>query len=257
MDDFLEPQKRRSKHVFRLYRRVFTLVFAVAVLLQVVSFTQVQLKDYFTRLDSEFKVILTVDPEVKTEELTQMGESLSAKEDIVEVKLFSPADALAALQKKNPQLTEALLLMGRNKMPAYFELKLNYKAVNNIGPFVDNLAAEYPGLSPKYSPQHARTVFLVGLCLRIVNMAMAFALLLLVFFMFLVEAYPSVSRHLGAGVFSGMLAAGASLIFIAALVYPSGYLLPALNAFTSVGRQVALFVLCGLLGWTLTKWQKF
>ena len=175
----------------------------------------------------------------------------------MEVKLFSPADALAALQKKNPQLTEALLLMGRNKMPAYFELKLNYKAVNNIGPFVDNLAAEYQGLSPKYSPQHARTIFLVGLCLRIVNMAMVFALLLLVFFMFLVEAYPASARHMGAGVFSGVLAAAASLVFIAALVYPSGYLLPALNAFTSVGRQAALFVLCGLMGWTLTKWQKF
>ncbi len=93
MDDFLEPEKRKSKHVFRLYRRVFALTFALAVLLQVVSFTQVQLKDYFNRLDREFKVILTVGPDVNPDELTQMGESLSAKEDILEVKLFSPADA--------------------------------------------------------------------------------------------------------------------------------------------------------------------
>ena len=123
MDEFLEPEKRKSKHIFRLYRRVFVLVFALAVLLQAVNFAQLQLKDYFTRLNDDFKVILTVAPEVAQDELTQMGESLSAKKDITSVNLFSPADALAALQKKNPQLTQSLLLMGRNKMPAYFELK--------------------------------------------------------------------------------------------------------------------------------------
>ena len=94
MDEFLEPEKRKSKHIFRLYRRVFVLVFALAVLLQAVNFAQLQLKDYFTRLNDDFKVILTVAPEVAQDELTQMGESLSAKKDITSVNLFSPADAL-------------------------------------------------------------------------------------------------------------------------------------------------------------------
>lgn len=257
MDEFLEPEKRKTKHIFRLYRRVFVLVFAVAVLLQAVNFAQLQLKDYFTRLNDDFKVILTVAPEVAQDELTQIGESLSAKKDITAVNLFSPADALAALQKKNPQLTQSLLLMGRNKMPAYFELKLSYQAINNIGPFVDNLAAEYPGLSAKYSPAHAHTLFLAGLCLRVLNVALAFAVLLLLGFMFLVEAYPADSKHLGAGVFSGLLAAACSWGLMAVLVYPAGYLLPVLNKYGCMWRQAGLALLCALLGWTLTKWQKF
>ncbi len=42
MDEFLEPEKRKSKHIFRLYRRVFVLVFALAVLVQAVNFGELQ-----------------------------------------------------------------------------------------------------------------------------------------------------------------------------------------------------------------------
>ena len=42
MDEFLEPEKRKSKHIYRLYSSVFVLVFALAVLLQEVNFAQLQ-----------------------------------------------------------------------------------------------------------------------------------------------------------------------------------------------------------------------
>ena len=130
------------KQVFRLHRRLFLLVFAVAVLLQSVVFVNMRLGNYYKELDSTFKVLLTVNSQAENETLEQIGESLNQKEDIQSVRLFSPEDALEVVRRQNPQLTEALLLMGKNKMPAYFELKLNYKAINNIRPFVDNLAAE-------------------------------------------------------------------------------------------------------------------
>lgn len=261
MDDFLEDKPKRNregKSVFRAHRRLFLLVFAIAVLWQSISFIQLQLGQYFTRLDQDFKVILTVKGTPSNAVLTQIGESLSAKEDIASVRLFSPEDALEALKKANPQLAQSVLLMGKNKMPAYFELRLGYKAVNNINLFVGNLSAEYKDLSAKYVPQHAQMIFYTGLCLKILNITIAVALLLFLLFMFLVEAYPSVKNtHLLSGAFSGVCAAIASAILLAALVYPTGFLMPALQHFTSIERQLVLVVFCGLLGWTLTKWQKF
>ncbi len=247
------------KQLLRLHRRLFLLVFAVAVLLQSVVFVDMRLGNYYRELNDSFKVLLTVNGQPSNEELEQTGESLNQKTDISSVRLFSPEDALSVVRRQNPQLTEALLLMGKNKMPAYFELKLNYKAINNIRPFVDNLAAEYPGLEAHYNADHARLLFYTGLCSKLLNLAVIFAILLFLAFMFLVEAYPSnqVRSHYLGGAVSGVLAGLASCVFFAVLVYPTGFLSVAFAQFTTAGRQLLMLAFCGLFGWTLSKWQKF
>lgn len=257
MEDFLDKQPA-SKHVFHLHRRLFLLAAAVAVLMQCMSFVQVQLGGYARKLAEDFKIVLVVNGSLSQAALTQMGESLSAKEDVAAVKLFAPDDALAALEKKNPQLTEALLLMGKSKMPAYFELTPNYKAANNATLFAANLAAEYKDLSVKYNESHAQMLFYTGLCDKFFNTAFAFVVLLFVAFMFLVEAHPAGPQsHAKSGLLAGLLAAGLSLAFFAALLYPAGVLRPAFENFTSWERQLLIFAFCGLFGWTLSKWQKF
>ena len=264
LNEMFEGKKQAApavapKQVFRLHRRLFLLVFAVAVLLQSVVFVDMRLGSYYRELNDSFKVILTVSAQTPNEELEQMGESLNQKTDILSVRLFSPEDALAAVERQNPQLTDALLLMGKNKMPAYFELRLNYKAINNIRPFIDNLAAEYPGLEPHYNADHARLLFYTGLCAKLLNLAVIFAVLLFLAFMFLVEAYPSnqVRAHYFGGAVSGVLAGLASCAFFAVLVYPTGFLAAAAAQFTTPGRQLLMLAFCGLFGWTLSKWQKF
>ncbi len=261
MEDFLQekPKKKKTnKVVFRGYRRLFALVFAVAVLWQTVSFVQLQLSRYHRALTQDFKVVLALTRPQSNEELTALGESLSAKEDILSVKLYSPQDGLAALKARNARLAEALVALGREQMPAYFEVKLADRAVSNIRPFAQNLAAEYPQLSIKYSAEEAALAFYSGVCLRAVNLACVLALVLFFAFMFMVEAYPSRGQaHLGGGVVSALAAAVLSGAVWFALVYPAGVLVQPLEQFTSPERQLGIWVFCGLLGWTLSKWQKF
>lgn len=261
MEEFLEEPKtvKVPKHLFHLHRRLFLLVFAVAVLLQTAVFVNMRLDTYYQSLNRSFKMILTVNGTPDNAKLAETGDSLNQKEDITDVQLFSPQDALAEVRRQNPQLADAMLLMGKNKMPAYYELRLSYKAINNIRPFADNLSAEYPFLTPHYNSQHAQLLFYVGLCAKLLNLAVVFALLLFLAFMFLVEAYPSAGprAHFLGGAVSGVLAGLASCLFFAVLVYPTGFLYEAASQFTSVGRQLLLFAFCGLFGWTLSKWQKF
>ncbi len=261
MEDFLQEKPKKKKTnpvVFRGYRRLFVLVFAVAMLWQSVSFVQLQLSRYHKALTQDFKVVLALTRPQSHEELAALGESLSAKKDILAVKLYSPQDGLAALKSRNARLAEALVALGREQMPAYFEVKLADRAINNIRPFTQNLAAEYPQLSVKYSAQEADLAFYSGLCLRALHLACVLALVLFFAFMFMVEAYPSRGKaHLGGGVASALAAGVLSGAVWFGLVYPAGVLVQPLAAFTSPERQLGIWVFCGLLGWTLSKWQKF
>lgn len=260
MDDFLQdkPRKNHSGVLFRGHRRLFVLVFAVAVLWQCVSFLQMQLSAYYRTLRDDFKVVLAVTQSTDNAALAVLGDSLSSKEDILAVKLFSPQDALNALKSQNPRLAGELVALGREPMPAYFELKLSERALNNARSFVSNLSAEYPQLSVHYSAEQAQWAFYAGLCLRTVDMGALIALGLFVLFMFMVEAQPSRgASHLGGAVVVALLAGALSLGVFVLMTWPTGYLEPALRAFTSLERQVGIGVFCGLFGWTLSKWQKF
>ena len=261
MEDFLQdkPKKRKSADVlFRGYRRLFVLVFAVAVLWQALSFVQMRLSDYHQQLTENFKILMPVVQDLDNDALAALGESLSTKKDITAVKLFSPQDALTVLRQKNARLADTLVLLGHEQMPAYFELKISDNAINNIRPFTQNLAVEYPQLSLKFSAEQADLALYSGLCLRVLNMAYVFALVLFFAFMFMVEAYPIRGKtHVFSGVISAMLAGLVSLILFLLVLYPTGFLADSLRNFTTLERQLGILAFCGLFGWTLSKWQKF
>ena len=149
--------------------------------------------------------------------------------------------------------------MGRNKMPAYFELKLSPQTMGNIRPFVDNLAAEYENLTPHYNAQHAEFIFYTGLCFRLLRTAMALAMVLFLAFMFLVEAQPlrGGRSHVWNGALSGAIAWAGSMLLMVLLIYPTGLLKESVSLFTTPERQLLGLVFSALLGWTLSKWQKF
>ncbi len=261
MEKFLEdtPKKKKTtKVLFHGYRRLFVLVFAVALLWQTVSLLQQKLQQYHEALTQDFKVMLVVSTSTDNETLNVIGESLSANEDVVSVKLFSPADALAALQARNAALTEALVTLGRDPMPAYFEVKLTDRAINNMPLVAESLAAAYPQLSVKYSAVQAQAAFISGMLLRSVHVILVLALVLFVAFMFLVEAYPVRGvTHVKGGVVSALLAWALSFGIVVLILYPLGLLADGLADFTSEIRQIGIAVFCALWGWTLGKWQKF
>ena len=260
MDELFESSPKRhkqNKQIGHLHRKVFLLVFSIALLVQGLVFVDKGLADYYAALNESFKVILTVDAPVETTLLEQWGQTLNQKEDITSVHLLSPEDALTVVRHKNPQLVESLLLMGKNKMPAYFEITLSVPAINNIGPFVDNLNAEYEDLTPHYNQQHAQLLFYLGFCAKLLRLIGVLCLLGLLAFMFLVEAAPYKQQHPWGGALAGVLAGALTGVLLVAFIYPTGLLAAVFEHFTTWHRQVLILVLSGLLGWTFSKWQKF
>ena len=260
MDELFESESKKithSKQVGHLYRKLFLLVFAIALVVQGLLLVEKGLTDYYRALQDSFKVILTVDTPMEAAVLEQRGQSLNQKNDITSVRLLSSDDALTVVRHKNPQLVDALLLMGKNQMPAYFEITLAAPAINNIRPFVDNLDVEYEDLTPHYNTQHAALLFEVGLWVKLLRLLGGVALLAFIAFMFLVEATPMKHGHAWGGLCAGLLAGLLAGGLIGVLVYPMGLLATVIQNFTTWPRQVILVVFCGLLGWTFSKWQKF
>ncbi|MBP5429643.1 MAG: permease-like cell division protein FtsX [Elusimicrobiaceae bacterium] len=260
MDELFETddkKKKVPKQIGHLYRKLFLLVFAVALLAQGLVIVEKTLTDYYDRLADSFKVILTVDDTADDVTLQQWGQTLSQKQDITSVHLLSSEDALAVVRHKNPQLVDALLALGKNQMPAYFEITLATPALNNIRPFVDNLDAEYESLTPHYNLAQAKMLFYTGLCAKLIRLIGLLSLLAFLAFMFLVEAAPYPAPHAWRGGVSGILAGVVGALLIGGIIYPTGFLQEMLPYLTSWSRQALLLVFCGLLGWTLAKWQKF
>lgn len=258
-DLFEENPAPAEKTKLRLHRRLFLLVFAVALLWQTLLIVHTRLEQYYSDIHQTFKIILTVDTKADNAALAQMGETLNQKADIASVKLFSSADALKVVQQQNPQLAQSLLLMGRSKMPSYFELRLVPTAVRNVESLLANLTAEYKGLTAHYNNEHAQLLFSTGLSLKLLRLAMGFTLLVFLVFMFLVEAYPSkqTRTHFMGGMISGILAACLAWGFFVLVVYPTGFLNNSLWMLTTPAQQILLTVFCAIFGWTLSKWQKF
>jgi len=152
---------------------------------------------------------------------------------------------------------ESLLQLGKNQMPAYYEVTVKETAVANIEPLVDNLDEEYEDLTPHYDATHARLMWQVGLYAKLLRGLGALALLGFLTFMFLVEAAPYTQQQAFSGLLSGLLAGVLSGALWAVVIYPTGLLMDMLTHFTTWPRQGLLVVFCGLLGWTLSKWQRF
>ncbi len=252
-----EPKPKPTRHVGHLHRKLFLLVFAIGLLAQGWLLGHTGLRNYYQGLLGDFKVILTVESPAQQDQLASWKTLLSQQQEVLSVQLFSPEDALQRIRQKNPQLVESLLQIGKNQMPAYFELTLSPAGISNIRPLADQLRTMLPALALHYHPVQARLISYVGALLVSMRVIGGLIVLALLAFMFLVEAAPYPSSHPFSGAISGILAALLAALCVGGVLYPWGLFYEAVHQFTALAEQLLWVVCSGLLGWTLAKWQRF
>ncbi len=252
-----EPKPKTAKQVWRLHRKLFLLVFATALLAQGWLLGHKGLSEYHRALLNDFKVLLTVDSPVDDAQLAQWQETLSQQPQIRSVRLFSPQEALQTVRQQNPQLAENLLRIGKNQMPAYFEITLSPVAISNIGPLTGQWRTVYPSLSARYHSMQARQICYTGALLACMRVLGGIILLALLAFMFLIEAAPYAGSGTLSGAVSGVLAGVLAVLCVGGVLYPWGLFYEVVTQLVAWGQQILLVVFSGLLGWTLAKWQRF
>ncbi len=252
-----EPKTSASNQLGHLHRKLFLLVFAVALLVQGMLGVEKGVNDYYRWLAGSFKVILTVDEPATQEQLDAWQAELAQQEAVAQVRLFTPQEALAVVRHQNPQVADSLLALGQNQMPAYFELRLKEQAFYNVRALTDAWAARYEAFSVQVSHAQATLLFYAGLAAKLLRGLGILALISFLAFMFLVEAAPYPQENAWSGLAAGLLAGVLSGVILAVGLYPLGLLTDFWVYATSWHRQVAVLVFSGLLGWSFSKWQKF
>ena len=253
--DFLSEKKAGFR--FRIYRKIFLLIFAAAVLVQGVLLADNYAGRYYDTLKNSFKVLLPLQEELSESALKDLAAQLRRQEGIAAVEEFSSRDALGMVRRQNPQLADTLLLLGTHKMPAYLEVRLSDSALANITTFTESLAVQYPQVQVRFNQEHARLTANTSMFRNVFTLLQAVALFALLLFMFLVEASPVRAGNAWAGVCSGLLAGVGACALMALLLYPTGLLPDIWRTLVSYKQQVVVLVFSGLLGWTFSKWQRF
>lgn len=260
MKNIFETEEKpvpHSNQIAHLHRRLCLLVFALALLLQGLLSVEKSVGDYYQWLAQSFKIILTVEVPANQEQLTSWQAELAQQPEVDQVRVFSADEALAVVRHQNPQLVDSLLALGKNQMPPYFELVPKEQSFYNVGAWTDTLAAKYENLSLHYSHQQATLLFYTGLAAKLLRGLGILVLISFLAFMFLVEAAPYPQEHALSGFVAGLVAGLVAAGLLAAVLYPMGVLVDFWNYATSWHRQVLVLVFSGLMGWTLSKWQKF
>ncbi|MDR0952739.1 MAG: hypothetical protein LBM71_00905 [Elusimicrobiota bacterium] len=249
-----------SKVVFRGYRRVFLLIFTLAMLLQAAAFLQDRAKTALNLINSDFRLVITLN-NVSNLQAADFQGKLTALKDVKEVSSIDPMRTLAKATGSSSRLKAATQAINPDFLPKFFELKVNTQAMLNPKVWVqNNIAVLEPNAAVYYKEDQARlAVYLNGL-VNFVNIILLAALFGFLSFGFFVEAYYtkiSSFRERAGGLFSACLsyALAFGVVYFAATALNT--LAPALKYEMFSHTQILVFALCLAAGWTLAKWKKF
>ncbi len=244
---------------FKGTSRVFFIALAIAVLMQALSIVQMQVKGAENILSADFKILVTVDGKVNSSLINEMGSALSSANGVTALKFISSQDAFELLKGAKPQIAEKFVFLNKNPMPEYFEIKLNAESLANIdGWLKENITGPYPQASVHYKAEAAKLIAYMAALGYFLNFLSVIVVVLLVAFIFFVEAYcVKGDCPRSGGIVVSVIAYGLSLLIIYATSAPLVVLGGKYWLFTTPLRQGIMFVTVSLLGWTMAKWKRF
>lgn len=251
-------EEEANSPVFKGGLRIFFITLAVALLMQGLSFSAMQVTNAKNVLVKDFKILLTLD-KPGAELVNEIGSSLSSAAGVTSLKFISAEDAFELLKSSKPEVAQNFVFLNKNPMPEYFEVKLTPLALANIEPWLsDNVYAPYPAVRAHYKPASAKLISYTAAAALFLNLLSIITLALMAAFVFFVEAYytDSECRRAG-GITVSAFAYGVSAVIVFLLAGPLTALGGEYWAFTTPARQAAIALATVLLGWTFAKWKKF
>ena len=237
--------------------KIFFLVFAVALLLQIVLFCRERANYALDLIRDDFKIAVVL-KNVTSDQAKNFSSKLYFLPEVSEVKMLSEEDVKAYLKQGNSGLNlQAFLPKGA--LPYFYEVKLSKTAFLNPGAWAQQYIAPLSEDAQAYFQEQESViaVYLLGLIktIDIVLIGVAFALLALGFFIEVKYLQVSVAERfsaVGASVFSYAFAFGFMYILLTFL-----NMLPLTPYNPFVLPQIGCFLFCLLFGRSLAKWGKF
>ena len=247
-----------SKIVFRGYRRVFFLIFALAMLMQASVFMQNRIARALDLVNDDFKMVLALN-NANTQQAKDFHAFLDGINGVKEVAVIEPDTVLAALNNRDNSMSAQAV--NADFLPAFFEIKVTQDVLLNPKAWVaENITSAGKDANVYYKEDQAALALYINAVNKFALIALLSAAFLLLAFGFFVEAYytkiSSLSERAG-GLFSALLVYALSAGAAFALAYPVNAINPAFKYCLLNWTQLIVALLCLSCGWTLAKWKKF
>ena len=256
MEQAKNTQKNKEKHGTKVIK-IFFLVFAIALLLQIVLLCRERANFALDLIRNDFKIAVVLQ-NASYEEAKNFSSKLYFLPEVSEVKMLNEDDIKAYLKQGSSGLNlQAFLPKGA--LPYFYEVKLSKTAFLNPSAWAQQHIASLSEDAQAYFQEQESgvAIYLLGLIktIDIVLIGVAFALLALGFFIevkYLPVAVTERFYAVGASVFAYAFAFGFMYVLLTFL-----QMLPITpyNPFTLV--QIGCFLFYLLFGRSLAKWGKF
>lgn len=256
MEQTKNNQKNKVKHGTKAIK-IFFLVFAVALLLQIVLFCRERANYALDLIRDDFKIAVVL-KNVTRDQAKNFSSKLYFLPEVSEVKMLDEEDVKKYLKQGNSGLNLQTFLP-KGALPYFYEVKLSKTAFLNPSAWAQQYIAPLNEDAQAYFQEQESSIaiYLLGLIktIDIVLIGVAFALLALGFFIEVKYLQVSVAERfsaVGASVFAYAFAFGFMYILLTFL-----NMLPLTPYNPFILPQVGCLLFCLLFGRSLAKWGKF
>lgn len=152
-------------------------LFALAAAAGLAGETLLLAERHCSRLESalrdDFKVVLFLRASIEEARAKVLEEKLRGAPDVADVRFVSADAALAELKREDPELAEAVALVGDNPLPAAFEVRPSPESFTQLGAWLDSVQRLADWADLRYKPGQVQAILRLRFYSRLLRMALS------------------------------------------------------------------------------------
>jgi len=208
-------------------------------------------------LREDFRVVLFLRGDVPESRRKVLEEQLRAQPEAEQVRYVPPEEALAALKREDPELVDAVALVGENPLPGAFEVEPTPQALPGLASWIDSVQGLAAWSDVRWKSAQLQAVLRAGLYdhwLRLALSTLSCAAAALVLWVLSVGLRGTARAGESVLAFAGALGGAGGLMLAALAAWPL-HRDVLLWSWPPFWTQAALVASCAVLGWTLSLWR--
>jgi cell division protein FtsX len=236
---------------------VFVFAAAAALAAQTLILVERQCRSLESALSDDFRVVLFLRGPLEEGRRAVLEEKLRALPEAADVRYVAPEEGLAAVRREDPDLVDAVALVGENPLPGAFEIKPSPEALPRLAAWLLSVQGMADWSDVRWKPAQLQAILrarLYGHWLRLALSTLLCAAAALALWALGFTAHASDRGLAAALAFAGGFGGAAGLAFSTLASWPlrrDGLLWSPAPLWT----QAAVAAACAVLGWSLALWR--
>ncbi|OGR83879.1 MAG: hypothetical protein A3J74_04895 [Elusimicrobia bacterium RIFCSPHIGHO2_02_FULL_57_9] len=211
-------------------------------------------------LYDDFKVVLFLNKDIGREKAKTLEERLRALPDVEAVNSVSQLQAMETLRRDNPELIEAVTLLGDNPLNPGCEIRLAAQRLPKIGEWISSAQGLAPWADIRYKPAQVRAILQAQFYRHFIDLALS-SILCLAAFAALAALWSSLRErrtwswravilYFAPPIAACAAGAAVGMGLVALMALPMRLFIPWV-AWPLASRQVVLVLSAAIAGWAI------